>query len=146
MSDNPYTVREGGCLCGHVRFRVVGEPSETVGNCHCRTCQKASGAAFITWAIFPMEHVTWLRAEPRWFGSTDFAERGFCPECGAPVTIHDFNARTLDLPVVLFDDPDALAPQDDIWLARRCAWVVPDPALTHYPGSGPMDSVEEDTP
>ena len=137
MADTKPIVRQGGCLCGHVRFEAVGEPSEPVGNCHCRLCQKASGAAFVTWAIFPMDAVTWLEAEPKWFRSTDFAERGFCPECGASISIHDFEARTLDLPVVLFDDPDALAPQEDIWLENRRAWVALDSRLAHFQRSGP---------
>jgi len=144
MGDVKQTVHEGGCLCGHVRFSVVGEPCEPVGNCHCRLCQKSSGAAFVTWAIFPMDAVTWLKAQPKWFRATDFAERGFCPECGASVSIHDFAARTLDLPVVLFDDPDVFPPQDDIWLESRRAWVALDPQLAHFQHSGSEDEKESE--
>lgn len=129
-------VHEGGCLCGHVRFRVEGEPVEPVGNCHCRVCQKASGAAYMTWAIYPQAPVTWLRAQPKWFRSTDFAERGFCPACGSPVAIHDFDHNTVDLPIVLFDNSDALRPVNDIWLQSRIDWVVLDPALAHHQDSG----------
>lgn len=127
---------EGSCLCGQVRFRVVGEPVEPVGNCHCRVCQKASGAAYMTWAIYPQSRVTWLREPPKWFRSTDFAERGFCSACGSPVAIHDFGHSTVDLPIVLFDNPNALRPVDDIWLQSRIAWVALDPVLAHYQQSG----------
>lgn len=91
-----------------------------------------------------MDAVTWLNAPPKWFRSTDFAERGFCPECGAPVAIHDFEARTVDLPVVLFDDPDAFPPQDDIWLESRRAWVALDPRLAHFQHSGSEDEKESE--
>jgi hypothetical protein len=38
-------VREGGCQCGTIRYRVDAEPI-AVGICHCTECQKQSGSAF----------------------------------------------------------------------------------------------------
>src|SRR5262245_37364257 len=35
---------EGGCQCGAVRYRLKGSPL-TVYNCHCKDCQRFSGAA-----------------------------------------------------------------------------------------------------
>lgn len=128
---------EGGCACGHVRFRVTGAPSGSVGNCHCRACQKASGAPFMTWAIFPKAQVAWIGAELSWYRSSTFAERGFCSQCGTPISIHDFASETYDLPTVLFDDPERFAPVEDIWLDSRRTWVVLDEDLNHYPRSGP---------
>src|SRR2546422_6792471 len=38
---------EGGCLCGTVRYRVVGNPNPTLtGVCHCTLCQRRTGSAF----------------------------------------------------------------------------------------------------
>lgn len=129
--------QDGGCACGYVRFRVTGAPIEPVGNCHCRACQKASGAAFMTWAIFSMGQVEWIGAEPSWYRSSPIAERGFCPRCGTPLSIHDFKSETYDLPTVLFDDPERFAPEEDIWLNSRRTWVALDENLNHYSGSGP---------
>ena len=136
-SDDWSGGHEGGCLCGHVRFRVSAPPVEPVGNCHCRLCQKASGAAYVTWAIFKETDVTWTAAPPKWHRSTDFAERGFCPHCGSTVSIHDFTYQTMDLAVALFDNPNAFAPEDDIWRESRINWVALDPALPHYQRAGP---------
>lgn len=36
---------EGGCACGHVRFRMTSAPI-IVHGCHCRFCQRMTGSAF----------------------------------------------------------------------------------------------------
>jgi len=36
---------DGGCACGGVRYRVTGRPM-FVHACHCKRCQRLSGAAF----------------------------------------------------------------------------------------------------
>jgi hypothetical protein len=38
--------RTGGCLCGAIRYETVGEPVFTL-RCHCRDCQRQSGAAHV---------------------------------------------------------------------------------------------------
>ena len=53
------TVREGGCGCGQVRYRVEGEPI-FVNNCHCRLCQQQTGSTSVVNAFFESERVTLL--------------------------------------------------------------------------------------
>ena len=36
---------EGGCQCGEVRYRLIGEPI-FLAVCHCTDCKHQSGSAF----------------------------------------------------------------------------------------------------
>ncbi|MBI3435763.1 MAG: GFA family protein [Proteobacteria bacterium] len=72
----------GGCQCGAVRFRLARFGGAAI--CHCRMCQKAFGGFFgplVT--AFDLE---WTRGAPRYFASSDKARRGFCADCGTPLT------------------------------------------------------------
>lgn len=128
------TTHRGSCLCGRVRVEAAGAPNN-VANCHCRLCQKASGAAYLTLAEFPQARVTWSGVAPQWRASSDKAERAFCPHCGGALAFHFLGKDTVDIAAVLFDDADALAPQDDLWTGSRRAWTVLDERLPHHPQS-----------
>ena len=53
----------GGCLCGEVRYRSKGEV-RWVAHCHCRWCQQASGAAFLTYIGFRTDDLEWTKGAP----------------------------------------------------------------------------------
>ena len=47
---------EGGCTCGHVRYRMTSNPL-IVHGCHCRWCQRQSGGAFAINALIEADRV-----------------------------------------------------------------------------------------
>ncbi len=97
----------GGCQCGAVRFRVEG----TLGDasvCHCRMCQKASGNFYLPLVSVREAKLTWTRGEPKRFRSSNHAHRGFCGECGTPLTYEAPDG--VALAIGAFDDPTGIAP------------------------------------
>ena len=77
----------GGCLCGNIRYTIKSEPS--VGQCHCKNCQRQSGSAFsvnLTVPTSDLQLVGELKIyEDRETSSGKPVYRCFCPECGSPI-------------------------------------------------------------
>ncbi len=129
---NSERVREGGCLCGRIRYRVRGEPVN-VCHCHCTMCQKAAGAAFVTWAQFPLDQIEFTKGKPAVYQSSDIAERMFCGACGTALTFkYGDNPEDLDLTVCSFDEPATLKPEDHIWTSTALRWAHTDDGLPRY--------------
>ena len=98
----------GGCLCGAVRYEAH-EPPPRVAYCHCRMCQRAYGNLFGTFASFRIETFRYTRGEPRFYRSSAWAERGFCPTCGTPLVFLDAT-DTLGVLVGSLDHPEHWPP------------------------------------
>ena len=45
---------QGGCACGRVRYELRSQPFDT-GYCHCRICQRISGAPALVFTTVPLE-------------------------------------------------------------------------------------------
>ncbi len=125
---------QGGCLCGQVRFTLKGLPLRAT-HCHCRMCQLAAGAPFVTWAIVRQADLSWTLGEPRLYPSSDFAERGFCGECGTALTFRYLNEKNeIDIAAICFDDPGIVEPLDHIWTKTRPEWIRLADGLPEHEG------------
>lgn len=118
MSD---TYRTGGCQCGAVRFRIRGELGRP-SICHCRMCQKQFGSFFSALVTAPKDGVEWVRDEPSYFQSSVNIERGFCNQCGTPLTYR--HEGGLEIAIGAFDDRSDLQPQLQVNYAARLPWVT----------------------
>ncbi|MCA9648593.1 MAG: GFA family protein [Myxococcales bacterium] len=76
--------REGGCLCGAVRFEIT-LPSKWCAHCHCSMCRRAHGAGVVTWFGVPEDRFRITAGEELLvrFASSERAWRGFCGRCGS---------------------------------------------------------------
>jgi hypothetical protein len=134
-------VREGGCVCGAVRYRIKADPQFGVV-CHCTWCQKRSGSAFSFNAYCRDEDVEFnggARAayEHRSDETGRWLRTEFCPTCGTPVT-HTVEMRPglRALAAGTLDDPDSLRIDRHIWTRSARPWVtIPDTVEEYDQGS-----------
>ena len=131
---------DGGCDCAGVRYRLTRRPL-FVHCCHCRWCQRESGAAFALNAMIETEYAPLLLGRPELVWTPSASGRGQriarCPICSIAVWSHYSGGgdRVKFVRVGTLDEPDRLPPDVHIFTSTRQPWVVLDgrtPAFAEY--------------
>ena len=110
----------GHCLCGGVK--VTANPAgNSVGACHCKMCRRWSGGPFMeidcgTAIEFDGEDNIAV------FGSSKWAERGFCRTCGTHLFYRLRESGQHMVPVGLFEDDDELVFDTQVFIDERPAF------------------------
>lgn len=131
---------EGGCTCRAIRYRMMTRPM-FVNCCHCRWCQRETGAAFALNAMIEADRIVVLSGAPEVIDTPSASGKGQkiwrCPTCrialwsnypGAGPAVHFVRVGTLD-------QPDVLPPDIHIFTASKQPWVVlprDRPAVVEY--------------
>lgn len=140
MSPNRSFPAEGGCDCRAVRYRMLSAPL-FVHCCHCRWCQRESGASFGLNAMIETDRIVCLGRPPEIVDTPSASGQGQgiarCPSCRVALWSHYAGAGPLVsfVRVGTLDDPDALPPDIHIFTSSKQPWVVlPDgvPAVPEY--------------
>ena len=124
--------REGGCLCGAVRYRLAEEPMYLQA-CHCTDCQTISGGAFIInmWCVESEvrfsgeEMVAWENVAGSGKGNEIFA----CPKCGTDIAskYEASTGRDIMVRAGTLDDARDIDPMTHIFVRSKQDWVrLPD--------------------
>ena len=137
MSDQQQ-IHEGGCYCGAVRYRIVGEPVWS-GHCHCRSCQKALGGAFVTWAKVAAPNFEVVNGAIKQCSLSQGVERGFCGDCGTTLTYgatvevdgQDWSGDAWFAAATL-DDPSICSPATHVFVSHRQPWIKLDDNLPTF--------------
>jgi hypothetical protein len=130
-------VLHGGCLCEAIRYSAQAPPLD-VGYCHCRSCQRVSGAPVLVWVTVPVASFRYEGRSPAIYPSSAHGQREFCPQCGSQLAFREGpQAASLDLNVGGLDDPGAVAPDRHIWTANRIAWFDTADPLPRHEDGGP---------
>ncbi len=116
----------GGCQCGAVRFRVEGALGDA-SVCHCRMCQKAFGNFYAPLVSVRGARLEWTRGEPKYFQSSNHAQRGFCENCGTPLSYTAPDG--VGLAIAVFDEPEEIAPKIQWGTEGKLPYVDDIPSL-----------------
>ena len=139
MSADPSTF-EGGCTCRALRFRMTSKPL-VVHCCHCRWCQRETGASFALNALIEADRVYRLQGDVDIVDTPSNSGKGQkiarCPRCRIAVWSHYAGAgeTVRFVRVGTLDEPDRFPPAVHIYAASKQAWVVlpaGTPAVAEY--------------
>jgi hypothetical protein len=120
-------LREGGCACGAVRYRLTSEPL-FVHCCHCLNCQRQTGSAFVINVLIEADRVEVVAGEP---GPVPVPRAGGrmqqvwrCPTCQVAVFSEYTNPRIRFVRAGTLDRPATVAPDVHIFTRSKLPWVV----------------------
>lgn len=133
------TLITGSCLCGKIAFELRGAPFRFV-YCHCRSCQRSTGALHAANLAYPPDAVTWTRGEDLIERFVDTSEnpgfpRWFCRNCGSPVPKRSRNQQFWVVPSGTLDADPGMRPQSNIHWAEHAAWCVSADDLVKHEGT-----------
>jgi hypothetical protein len=119
-------IRDGGCSCGAVRYRLTGDPL-FVNCCHCLNCQRQTGSAFVINVLIEADRVEIVQGEPQPVDvlSDDGSKQEIvrCPAC--QIALYSIYGR----PSVYFvragtlDEPSSVSPDAHIFTRSKLPWV-----------------------
>jgi hypothetical protein len=121
MSDSKHA---GSCLCGEVRFEILGD-FERFFLCHCGRCRKGSGSAHAANLFSSTAKVVWLSGQAKvksYRLPSTRHERSFCSECGAAVPGVQMNGALLVAPAGSLDCAIETRPDAHIFVASSASW------------------------
>ena len=124
-------VHEGGCMCGAVRYRLHG-PFTYSAHCHCRSCQQAVGAGFVTYSAVQPENFEIIKGEMAVYHSSPGVNRGFCSKCGTSLSYSGDDWTDYAIMSATLDDPGAAVPTSNVFTSDKQPWVALDESLKKF--------------
>ncbi|MBE2263505.1 MAG: GFA family protein [Burkholderiaceae bacterium] len=128
---------EGGCDCRAVRYRLT-RPPLVVNCCHCRWCQRETGASFALNAVIESACLELTAGEPVLVLTPSQSGYGQqiarCPSCHVALWSHYSTAgpATCVVRVGTLDNPDDFPPQAHVFVASRQPWVQLSPDVPQF--------------
>lgn len=123
---------EGHCLCSTIRFAFEGEPNWVV-HCHCESCRRAASAPVVTWISVPRAYLRFTEGNPRYYRSSSQAKRGFCSDCGSPLSYeNDQLPDEVHLYAASLADPTGVVVSRHVFVEDQLDWFEIQDDLPRY--------------
>lgn len=123
----------GGCLCGRIKFTTEGPPL-WVAHCHCNSCRRSTGAPVTTFVGYKSNQVTFA-GRRKFFASSPGVRRGFCDNCGTPMTYEaDWCKEEIHFYISLMDEPDKFTPERHVFYDQHISWLELNDDLPQFSG------------
>ena len=143
MSREEAIVRQGGCVCGVVRYMTFGAP-DRITVCHCLWCQRRTGTAFGVEVVFLEENVEFSGVTARTHRhhsdeSGRWLDMRFCGDCGTNLGFAlEVRSGIVTVPAGTFDDPSWIDESDTdvrhVYTRSQRHWGDPSRAVETYNG------------
>ena len=114
----------GGCLCGSVRYEIVGRVKKLV-HCHCSMCRKAHGAAFGSYVVLDGKDFRIVSGEGdvTAYESSPGVQRTFCRRCGSTLQFRSAKRpESVELAAGTLDDDPGVKPAYHIFVGSKAPW------------------------
>jgi hypothetical protein len=135
MTEFPLT---GGCNCGAVRYEVTA-PLVKASYCHCRRCQRRSGAAASASAHPAQDAFRIVAGEERlrMWQPEGGGEKWFCGDCGSSIYGRNLShPESIAIRMGTFDRDPGIRPSVRAFVADAAPWEdLPGDGLPRHPGS-----------
>ncbi|MEJ2046294.1 MAG: GFA family protein [Reinekea sp.] len=110
----------GCCLCGAVQIKVTRLDSR-IGVCHCNRCRRWGGGPLM--AVDCKEDVIFGgEAFISTYSSSEWAERGFCKQCGTHLFFVLKESKQYHIPVGIFGSDIDLTFDHQIFIDKKPSW------------------------
>jgi len=143
MQDTPKRVT-GGCHCGACRYEAEVF-LHSAYYCHCLDCRKSTGQPFEIGVPVKVGTLRFTGELPKFYASSEHAERGFCPHCGSRIVwrpVDPAGEWAINVDACSLDNPEDVRPREHIWVDRQLPWFQPDDGLPRW-RSDEMDARAE---
>jgi len=126
----------GGCHCGKIRYEASGTPVY-VPYCHCESCRRTSGAPVVMYVMFETRDVRFSHGHRKLYESSRGVRRGFCADCGTPLTWEGVwgGKKVIEVHVGTLDDPEHVRPDRHVFYEERLSWFDVFDRLPRFNGS-----------
>ena len=118
------TQKKGSCLCGTVRYEIVGS-FESFFLCHCKYCRKDTGSAHASNLFSPTAELKWISGQNKVatynLPSTKHV-KSFCSNCGSALPNIQNGGKLLVVPAGSLDEKISITPTAHIFFASKANW------------------------